>query len=355
MENKNENPFKLLNFTAVVLLSGFTVFILKELQSIFLPLFVAVIITFVFLPLYNFLNSKKIPAVISMIIIILIIFILANTVSVFILTSINSISQEFPKYEEKFIHYYESLLPKLNLNEDQINRIKNFFDVKNLLMDGSLTGTITNVLSNITSLLGSLFLIIFYVIFLITESESMGKRFTIAYSEEKNASFRVTLSHIIEGLRDYISGKTLLSLIQAIVIGVILWISGVEFYLIWAFLFFLTDYIPNIGSLLASILVGLFMILQFESILFPVIIMVILVLIQNIKGNVIEPKFIGAKLDLSPFLLFFSLVFWGYIWGIIGMILSVPIMSMLKIILMNIPATKSIAILMSNNPEKINN
>ena len=109
-------------------------------------------------------------------------------------------------------------------------------------------------------------------------------------------------------------------------------------------MFFLTDFVPNVGSLIASILVTIVMLLQFESIVTPVIILGVLILIQNIKGNIIEPKIFGAKLDLSPLLLLFSLLFWGYVWGIVGMILSVPIMSMIKIIFMNIPATRSIEI-----------
>ncbi|MBK8983408.1 MAG: AI-2E family transporter [Ignavibacteria bacterium] len=351
-EKPKENPLGLLNFLAVTILIVLSVFILKELQSILLPLFVAILITFVFLPLYNFLIKKKIPAVVSLILIILILLILVNSVSIFIITSINSFSQEFPKYEAKFLHFYYSMLPALKLSPDEISKIEDFFNIKNLLMGGNLTNAIAGILTNITSLLGNFVLIMFYIIFLLTESDSIGKRFTIAFSEEKNASLRNTLGHIIEGLRDYISGKTVLSLMQSVLIGLILWISGVEFYVIWAFLFFITDFIPNIGSMVASILVSLFMVIQFESILFPVIILAVLILIQNLKGNFLEPKILGARLDLSPFLLFFSLIFWGYVWGIIGMVLSVPLMSMLKIILMNIPSTRYIAILMSNDPEK---
>jgi len=351
-EKPKENPLGLLNFLAVVILIVLSVFILKELQSILLPLFVAVLITFAFLPLYNFLIKKKVPAAVSLILIILILLILVNSVSFFIITSINSFSQEFPKYEAKFLHFYYSMLPALNLNPDEISKIEEFFNIKNLLMGGNLTNAITGILTSITSLLGSFVLIMFYIIFLMTESDSIGKRFSIAFSEEKNASLRNTLGHITEGLRKYISGKTVMSLAQSVLIGIILWASGVEFFVIWAFLFFITDFIPNIGSMVASILLSLFMVIQFESILFPVIILAVLILIQNLKGNFLEPKILGARLDLSPFLLFFSLIFWGYVWGIIGMVLSVPIMSMLKIILMNIPSTRYIAILMSNNPEK---
>ncbi|HRI86094.1 MAG TPA: AI-2E family transporter [Ignavibacteria bacterium] len=351
-EKPKDNPLGILNFSAVTILIVLFVFILKEMQSILLPLFVAILITFAFLPLYNFLIKKKVPAALSLIIIILILLILVNSVSIFIITSINSFSQEFPKYEAKFLHFYHSLLPALNLSPDELSTIEQFFNIKNLLLGGNLTSAITGILTNITSLLGNFILIIFYIIFLLTESDSIGKRFSIAFSEEKNASLKYTLEHIIEGLRNYISGKTVLSLLQSLLIGFILWICGVEFYVIWAFLFFITDFIPNIGSMFASVFLTLFMIIQFESILFPVIILAVLILIQNLKGNFLEPKILGARLDLSPFMLFFSLIFWGYVWGVIGMVLSVPIMNMLKIILMNVPSTKYIAILMSNNPDK---
>lgn len=348
----SNNSLKFVNFTAAVLLIGFFVFILIQLQSILLPFFLAVIISFVFLPLYNFLNSKKIPAAVSMIIIVLLLLVLSNVTSIFIYASINAIVNEFPVYEKKVIEIYDKLIVYFDLSAEEIASINNSLDIKNLLMQGSLTNLITGILTNITTLMGNYILIMFYVIFMITEADSIEKRTELAFTEEKSNLLKETLKHIFEGLKDYISGKTLLSFIQSILIGLFLWIMNVDFYFIWAFLFFLTDFIPNIGSMLATILVALFALLQFDGILTPIIIVIVLIVIQNLKGNVVEPRVMGAKLDLSPLLLFFSLVFWGYVWGVVGMILSVPIMSMLKIILMNIPATKPIAILMSNNPKK---
>ena len=348
----DNNSLKFLNFVAALFLIGFIVFILIQLQSILLPFFIAVIISFVFLPLYNFLKKKKFPSVISIVIIILIIIVISNLTSLFIFTSINAVSSDFPVYELKFLKLYENVISNLNLNPDEIASIHNFFDLRRLLMQGSLTNMISGILTNITSLMGNYIMIMFYVIFIITESESIIKRMEIAFSEEKNITLKETMKHIFEGLKDYISGKTFLSFIQCILIGIFLWIMGVDFYFVWAFLFFLTDFIPNIGSLLATILLALFLLLQFDNIITPVIIVVVLIVIQNLKGNIIEPRVFGSRLDLSPLLLFFSLIFWGYVWGVAGMILSVPIMSMIKIILMNIPGAKPIAILMSNNPKQ---
>jgi predicted PurR-regulated permease PerM len=107
--------------------------------------------------------------------------------------------------------------------------------------------------------------------------------------------------------------------------------------------------VPNIGSLISTILPGLIAFLQFDNVITPIIIIVILVVIQNIIGNILEPRYLGDQLDLSPLLLLVSLIFWGYVWGIVGMVLSVPIMSMLKIVLSKFDSTRAISILMSYN------
>lgn len=350
MFDKN-NPYRFLNFTAAAFLTGVTFYLLKELQAIILPVFLAIIITFIFYPLYKFLITKKIPAGISIVIVVLVIIIISNIYSLFIVTSINSFSQEFPKYEHKFADLYSRTITSLNLSDNEVQNLNNTFNLKNLFSGGKLSGIISGIFSSLTGLMGNYILILFYVIFMLSEVKSIRTRIKLAFSEEREERIYTTLIDIFSDVKNYISGKTLLSFIQAVVIGTVLWIFGVDFFIIWAFLFFLTDFIPNIGSLIASILVTLVMILQFEGIILPLIILAILIVIQNLKGNIIEPKIFGKRLDLSPLLLFFSLIFWGYIWGIVGMILSVPIMSMIKITLINIPQTKPLAILMSNTAE----
>lgn len=346
---KDNNPNKFLNVVAGLFLAGFMVFLLKELQSILLPLFVAIIISFVFLPLYNLLVKKKVPSALAIVIVLLCIILISNIASVMIITSINSFSADFPKYEEKFVRMYDDIVHRLNLSPAELESLHKSVDIKKLVMSGSLTSFITGIFSSITALMGNYILILFYVIFILSEAGSIRERMKVAFSRENQQTLTHTVSDIFRGVKDYIAGKTLLSFIQAVVIGTFLWIVGVDFFFVWAFMFFISDFIPNFGSLIVTIFVALVMLLQFDSIVTPIVVVAILIVIQNLKGNIIEPKIFGQRLDLSPLLLFFSLVFWGYIWGIMGMILSVPIMSMVKIILMNIPATKPYAILMSNS------
>ncbi|MEO6694055.1 MAG: AI-2E family transporter [Ignavibacteria bacterium] len=345
---KPYNSRKFINLVAALFLIGFMVFVLKELQSILLPLFIAVIISFVFLPLYNFLINKKFPSALSIIIVIIAIILVSNIFSLMILTSVNTFTAEFPKYEIKFAELFEQIVAKFNLTPTETDNLSRSLDIKKLLAGGTLTSAIGGIFAAVTGILGNYVLIIFYVIFLLTETKSIQQRVRVAFSKEKEEKINNTLTDIFKDVKDYIAGKTLMSFIQAVIIGLILWISGVDFFIIWAFMFFFSDFIPQIGSLIVTVLVAITMLLQFDSLLLPVIIVVVLIIIQNVKGNILEPKIFGERLNLSPLLLLFSLLFWAYIWGIVGMILSVPIMSMIKIILMNIPQTKPYAILMSN-------
>jgi predicted PurR-regulated permease PerM len=216
-------------------------------------------------------------------------------------------------------------------------------------MQGSITSALTGVFSSIIGIFGDFVLILLYVVFILTELGSIRNRIKRAYTDEKADKISGMLTEVFDDVKKYILGKTLVNLFQAVVFGFILWAFGVDFYLVWALLCFIAHYIPNIGSLVATVLPGLIAVLQFDNIITPVIIIVLLIIVQNVIGNVLEPKYLGDQLDLSPLLLLLSLIFWGYVWGIVGMILSVPIMSMLKIVLSNFERTKSIAILMSYN------
>lgn len=338
---------KALTIIAILFAVGFSVFVLKELQSILIPFFVAVIITFVFQPFYKWLRTKRIPSPVAIIIIIFVIIILANLSSVFIYASINSFTNDFPKYEEKFNDLYNKAVAYFNIPKEELDSFTESMKFSNLVKAGTLTAFFSGFFSGVVGIFGDFVLILIYVVFLFSEFTSIRKRIFRAFSHERGVKVASTLTDIFRDVRSYISGKTLLSLLQAVIIGFVLYIFGVDFFFVWALMMFFLHFIPNIGGLIATILPAFIMILQFESIVTPIIVTVILIVIQNVIGNIIEPKVLGDQLDLSPILLLISLIFWGYVWGIVGMILSVPIMSMIKIVLMNIPSTQPIAILMS--------
>ena len=341
--------YRLLVIIASLFLVGFSFFLLKELKLILIPFIIAIIIAMLFQPFYNWLTEKKIPGFIAIIIIILVILIISNITSVFVLAGINTFNDEYPLYEARFNSIYLSVVTFLNLSPEEIKSFKEAVKLKNLLMEGSVTTTLTNIFSSIVGIFSNFILILIYVIFLLSEVGSLKNRIIRAFAEDRSKKLTETLTRIFSEVRSYLVWKTILSLGQALTIGIFLWAFGVEFFFIWAFLFFISDYIPYIGPIVVSVLVTITSIIQYDNLLAPIIILIVLIVIKNVKGNLIEPKVLGDKLDLSPILIILALIFWGYVWGIMGMILAVPIMSMIKIVLMNFEQTKPIAILMSYN------
>ncbi len=348
-----DNKYLIFIGTVIVLVISF--FLLRELKSILIPFFLAVIITFIFHPLYKFLKSKKIPGWAAILIILLIIVVISNMASVFIFTSVNSFAADFPKYEVKFRTFFQSLITSLKFTPQDVESLNESLNLKKLLMEGSITSTITSVFSSVVGIFGDFVLILIYVVFLLSELGSIKERIGRAFSAERAKQIDALLGEIFGDVKKYIVRKTLINLAQGIIVGTILWAFGVDYYFIWGFLCFFSRYVPNIGSLISIILPSIIAFLQFDNIVTPIIIIILMIIVDNIIGNVLEPKYLGDQLDLSPLLLLLSLIFWGYVWGIVGMILSVPIMSMIKITLSKFENTKPLAILMSYKQSSIAN
>jgi predicted PurR-regulated permease PerM len=344
MKESINRPLTVIATIAVII---FLFVALSYLKAILIPFFIALIISFIFEPLYDFLRNKKIPGFIAIILIILIIIIISNITSLFIITSVNSFSAEFPRYEPKIRELLNSVISFFNLSEQDVIILQKNLDLKYLLMQGSITGLITTLFSSIVGLFGDFILILIYTVFILSEIGGIRQRIGNAFSPERASRISEIITEIFSDVKKYLLGKTLINLLQSVIFGLILWGFGVDFYIIWAFLCFFSHYIPHIGSIISTILPGLVAILQFDNIITPVIIIILLIVVQNIVGNILEPKYLGDQLNLSPLLLLFSLIFWGYVWGIVGMILSVPIMSIIKIILSKFDSTRPVAILMS--------
>ena len=344
---------KVLKVAAVLFILGVSVFALKTLQAILLPFFIAIIIAFIFEPFFELLKKKRVPSFLAIVIVILTIVIIANIVSVFILTSVGPFTAGIPKYQDKFNLLLQYAADNLkNYGIDAI-ALRESMNLKNIIQDSSVQGWITSVFTGIASIFGDFVLILIYVIFILSELGSLKRRVLRAFSEERARRIANTMGDIFLDVRRYIVGKTVINLLHAILIGIILWLFDVDFYIVWAFLSFLMHYIPTIGSMIATILPFMTALVQFDSFGTAIVILIILIVLANVVGNIIEPQVLGDKLDLSPILLLLSLIMWGYVWGVMGMILSIRIMSMIKIVLMNIESRRPVAILMSYNQSSI--
>jgi predicted PurR-regulated permease PerM len=171
-----------------------------------------------------------------------------------------------------------------------------------------------------------------------------------AFPAREANQFSAIISNINSQVRQYLVTKTLISLGTGSLAFLILWLTGVDFALVWGFVAFLLNFIPNIGSIFAVGMPVIVSFLQFDTIARPLLVLILLAVMQTLMGNVLEPRLMAFRLNMSPLVVLVSLIFWGWLWGVWGMVLAVPIMATIKIVFENISTMKPFAVLMSAKP-----
>lgn len=213
-----------------------------------------------------------------------------------------------------------------------------------------LASVINPLLNSLTNLMGSIMMALFYLLFLFIEQSNFRNKLHLIFPKDENYSdIKHLLNNIEHSITQYIGLKTLISFISSSVCFVIMLFFGIDSPLLWAFIIFIANFIPVIGAFLVAVLPTLFAMIQFGQIEVPLVMFFVLGAIQTLIGNVLEPKLMGNSLNISPLVALLSLAFWGAIWGIAGMVVSVPITVILIILLAHFSKTRSIAILLSQN------
>ena len=264
-------------------------------------------------------------------------------ISEIITNSIADLSTSYSKYEPNIGAIIKSL--------DAYFHIDIIKSIKSVIGDfdyGSVLGDIAN---GISSLLGDTFMIVIYALFIFLEESSFKKKLIKIFEDKESsyASMQSMLSKIEFSISNYLRLKTYVSLLTGVLSYIVLLIVGVDSAPFWAFLIFLLNYIPTIGSLIATVFPAIFSLIQFGEFTPFLIVLTAVGSVQVIVGNVIEPKLFGKSLNLSPLVTILSLAIWGKIWGVTGMILSVPITVIMIIIFSQFEKTKSVAIFLSEN------
>ena len=289
--------------------------------------------------------TKFIPIWLSNIFVFTFIILSFSFMSEIITNSITNLSTSYSKYEPNV----GAIIKKLNayFHIDIIKLVKSFIGDFNY---GSVLGDIAN---GISSLLGDTFMIIIYALFIFLEESSLKKKLTKVFKAKEN-KFTNIQSMIVKiefSISNYLRLKTYVSLLTGILSYIVLLLVGVDSAPFWAFLIFLLNYIPTIGSLIATVFPAIFSLIQFGEFMPFLIVLIAVGFIQIVVGNIIEPKLFGKSLNLSPLITILSLAIWGKIWGVTGMVLSVPITVIMIIVFSQFEKTKTIAIFLSENGE----
>lgn len=195
--------------------------------------------------------------------------------------------------------------------------------------------------------IGNMVAVLFYLTFIILEAHKFPSRLERAFSDETTERFMRFGKQVTNSVRQYLVIKTLISLGTGACAALIMVIFGVEFWPLWAILTFLFNYVPYVGSLAATAFPILVAFVQFTNPWLAGILGILLTGNQQVWGNLIEPQVMGKHLNISPLALLIFVAYWGWLWGIVGMVLSVPLAVFLKMLLNFFPRTRKIAVLMS--------
>ncbi len=329
----------------IIVLSAVT-FSLIYFQNILKPFVLAMVFWYLISDLRNHLlkikfSGKSLPGWLRTTIAFLILFLLIEGVSEILTSNTKQIISKIPNYSAAQITSIEELGHKLGIQnlENTIHDQLGSINIGNYL---------TDFLDSLTSMVGSIIMIVVYIIFLLIEEAGFNRKLhEILQTQSDYNNLDKILKQINIAINKYVTLKTLVSLLTAVLSFFVLLIFKVNFPFLWAFIIFILNFIPYVGSLIATVLPASYAIFQFGSFMSFVWVFISIEIIQILIGNYIEPKFTGRSLNLSPLAVVIALTFWGSIWGILGMLLSVPIMSIITIILAQFPETRFIAILLS--------
>jgi len=313
-------------------------------QSLIVPLVLAFLFWFVIRVVKKLIHrtklTKKWPdwlmTALSTIVILVIIAFSGKLIS----SNIQQLSRSMPKYEANLNKISNTIDTTFNI--DLVDELK---EISGDLEFGAILGSIFNAISGLIS---NGFTILLYLIFLLLEESVFQRKLKAIYKDEKDYKhINSILSAIDHSVGSYLSLKSLTSLMTGALSYIALLAIGIDAPFFWAFLIFLLNFIPTIGSLVATIFPAVFAMLQFGDFTPAILVLAIVGGIQVIIGNFVDPRLMGSSLNMSTLVVFLSLVIWGAIWGVIGMLLSVPITVIMILILSEFPNGRPIAIMLS--------
>ena len=333
-----KKQWNLLTINVTILTLGFFIYVLYIGASIVIPFVVAVLLSFIIISITNFYHSKWLHKTFSFIVALFTIGIVFYAIWKIINSNVEEIILAAPEYQEKLMLLFDSYAEKYSINSTVVrDEIIGKLDIPALL--SSAASIITSVVKNAG-------IILFFTIFILLESKSFRAKLALITGGEKSTFFNV-FEQVQDDMKSYFKIKTITSISVATISAIIMYFFGLDFFVFWAFIIFLLNYIPNVGSIIAVSFPVLFSLVQFESIYATTIFLTLMVVAQVFIWNLVEPRLMGNKLNLSPLVILISLIFWGTLWGPIGMLLSVPIMVMINIVLAHIEVTRPVAILLS--------
>lgn len=351
------NPPRALSVMAYLLIAVLVVLIMVYGSAILIPVVFAFGVWFVINDVTDLIAGIKIgdyqmPRALAIIIgNLIMIFLILRLIGVFV-TNVNLFINELPVYTDNLRNLLEQIPTPIwttllgsdadlstNILEQLFGFATDYFSVYLSTMAANAAVIVTNIIY-----------IALYTIFLLLEQGTFAAKGRNMFSQhDERQQYQLIMSSIKAQVHTYITVKTSVSFVTALLSFIVMMLFGLNHAFVWAILIFILNFIPNIGSIIAIIFPVLMGVLQFGNFGIVGALLVVLALIQLVVGNFVEPKMMGNQLNISPFVVLIALSVFGAIWGISGMFLSVPLTVILMIIFSHFDSTRAIAVLLSGD------
>ncbi len=313
--------------------------VLHIASNVFIPLVIAWFILQMLRPVIKIGKTLRLNAWLNVALVFSILTCIGLIGFKFIAAQVVEFGNVYAVYSDKLIQWFSSLMEALSVPPET---------VKNFNWMGILRDNAKNISSLIIAISSKFVMTFVFLMFMLVEAPYLNEKIEKAFGKNSERIKKI-LTTISEQVSRYLGTLTLISLATGVCAWLVLTILDVRLAAGWGVLTFLLNFIPTVGSIIATIPPVIMAIIQFSPGLFkPFLVLMLLAAIQITIGNIITPKVVGDRLGVSPVVILLSLLLWGMIWGIPGALLSTPIISIIKIVCENIPALHSLAVLMGS-------
>lgn len=312
---------------AVLVIAALVIIIagMKQAAPLLVPLFLSVFIAVLCFPVMLGLQRIGVGETTSLVLVVILVLIAGLAMAALIGSSVDDFSRNLPSYQARISQQWQAFIQWLATQGVVLpaGYLNSNLDPK------AAMNMVVAILSGFGNVLANSFLILLTVIFILLEGAHFSEKLAAISGGKRGGEFSAVFT---EKLRMYMSIKTVMSAMTGLLVALWLWALGVDYPALWGVLAFMLNYVPNIGSIIAAVPVVLLALVQLGT-GSAVLVMAGYMVINVVVGNVIEPRYMGRGLGLSPLVVFLSLVFWGWILGTAGMLLSVPLTVAVKLAL----------------------
>ena len=333
-----ENTNAIISAAAVI----FLIFGMQAAKVLLVPFLLAIFLALITVRPMLWMQKRGVPSVAGALIIVTAMMLLLVIVGAIVGSSVAEFTAALPTYQERLDLLVQKTIAFV------AERVNGDFSVETLgerLDPGWAMGLVASILNGVGDVLTNTFLIFFTMIFILLEASTIPTKISAAFGKGADEFERPRI--FLDNLGRYLGIKTVVSIATGLMIGILTWSIGLDFPLLWGMLAFLLNYVPNIGSIIAAVPAVLMAALQLGA-GGAMLTAASFLGVNLLFGNIIEPRLMGHGVGISPLVVFISLVFWGWVFGPVGMLLSVPLTMALKMALESDERTRWIALFLGS-------